>query len=577
LPEALAVAYLSGMPKQEGTALEAAPLGGTTPPEDIRVTLPDGRVWHLWGRGGAAREAELASGVPEDALPVLLGSGLGRCLEHLAGRPAVVVVDRERAIQEASGARERFAGQENVHWLDGDAEAVLARVEALRREHGLAGVHALRLPLYQRLGRAYYGALAARLQAMDAFTRTARAPRFRSGQARVLLLRRPYFLYREIESALERLGMPVAVVEIPEEDAALGPFAERLLGQVAAFRPDFALTVNHFGLDREGRLAALLEDMGLPLASWFVDSPALILADYPDLSTSGTCVFTYDADNVDWLKGRGFSRAHYLPLATDERCFAPGGEVPEAWRARVSFVGDSMVAPVARLVAAAGLSARFRAALPEVARGFARSGEASPVRFLGAAYPELHAERAAMANPEQRLACERSVTFAAAGSYRADCVRALLPFGPLVAGDEGWRQVLGPPGLLRGEGDSGWRAHGPLEYYSELPRFYQGAEVNFNCTSAQMKGAVNQRVFDVPACGGFLVTDRRDQLAALFDETELACYGEPGEIGEVVARWLADPRGRGRLAERARRRVLAEHTYERRVARLAGIMRDTFA
>jgi spore maturation protein CgeB len=44
-----------------------------------------------------------------------------------------------------------------------------------------------------------------------------------------------------------------------------------------------------------------------------------------------------------------------------------------------------------------------------------------------------------------------------------------------------------------------------------------------------------------------------------------------------VARWLAAPRGRGRLAERARRRVLAEHTYERRVARLAGIMRDTFA
>ncbi|MGE4505412.1 MAG: glycosyltransferase [Desulfovibrionaceae bacterium] len=563
------------MPKQEGTALEAAPLGGTIPPEDIRVTLPNGRAWHLWGRGGAEREAELARSVPEDALPVLLGSGLGRCLELLAGRPAVVVVDRERAIQEASGARERFAGQENVHWLDGGAEAVLARVEALRREHGLTGVHALRLPLYQRLDREYYGALAARLQAMDAFTRTVRAPRFRSGQARVLLLRRPYFLYREIESALERLGMPVAVVEIPEEDAALGPFVERLLGQVAAFRPDFALTVNHFGLDREGHLAALLEDLGLPLASWFVDSPALILADYPT-ATPGTCVFTYDADNVDWLGGRGFSRAHYLPLATDERRFAPGGQVLEAWRARVSFVGDSMVAPVARLVEAAGLSARFRAALSEVARGFARSGEASPVHFLEAAYPELYAEWAAMADAEQRLACERGVTFAAAGSYRADCVRELLPFGPLVAGDEGWRQVLGPPGL-RGEGNSGWRAHGPLEYYSELPRFYQCAEVNFNCTSAQMKGAVNQRVFDVPACGGFLVTDRREQLGALFDEAELACYGEPGEIGEVVARWLADPRGRERLAERARRRVLAEHTYERRVARLAGIMRDTFA
>lgn len=93
-----------------------------------------------------------------------------------------------------------------------------------------------------------------------------------------------------------------------------------------------------------------------------------------------------------------------------------------------------------------------------------------------------------------------------------------------------------------------------------------------------MKGAVNQRVFDVPACGGFLVTDWRDQMEAIFDpEKEVACYRDPREIPDVVASWLADPVGREEMTRLARARILAEHTYVHRLRFLLASMRATYA
>ena len=65
---------------------------------DLRL-LVNGKTWHLWGRDGMAREQALAASAPVRSLPVLLGPGLGHCLDLLAatGRP-VAVVDREAAV-----------------------------------------------------------------------------------------------------------------------------------------------------------------------------------------------------------------------------------------------------------------------------------------------------------------------------------------------------------------------------------------------------------------------------------------------------------------------------------------------
>ena len=239
------------------------------------------KTWRLWGRSGETRELELAGTLEAGALPVLIGSGLGVCLETLleAGLGPVAVVDRERAVWEVAGVRARYEDDPRVLWLDGDAAEVMDALEAWREERGGGLLQVLAVPLYLRLDREHYRTVAERIAAgrRADFWARAKYPKFASTSPRILVLERNYFLYREIRAALSRMGIEHQSVPIGDGDRAREGFVEDLLKAVVEFKPDFVLTVNHLGMDREGRLAGLLDRLNLPLASWFVDNPHLIL------------------------------------------------------------------------------------------------------------------------------------------------------------------------------------------------------------------------------------------------------------------------------------------------------------
>jgi spore maturation protein CgeB len=81
-----------------------------------------------------------------------------------------------------------------------------------------------------------------------------------------------------------------------------------------------------------------------------------------------------------------------------------------------------------------------------------------------------------------------------------------------------------------------------------------------------MANASNQRIFDVPAAGGFLLTDNRAQLADLFDpDREIATYGCIEGLGEMMKKYLSDRQEANRITHAARKRILHEHTYVHRV------------
>ncbi|WFS63738.1 DUF3880 domain-containing protein [Pseudodesulfovibrio thermohalotolerans] len=538
---------------------------------DLRIRT-QGKTWHLWGRSGLKRESELARAVPDNGLPVLLGAGLGHCLNLLLERGLpVAVADRETELLALTGALDGRAPESCLHIDAPNPARALDRLTAWRKEHGGRPLVPVVLPLYQRLDRAYYGALAQTLKegAPTDFWSMARYPKFRSSRPRTLFFDSDYFLCREIQAALLRLDIPCRPLRLDDRETGSSQFIEGLLKAVVDFRPDFVLTVNHFGLDREGKLAGLLDDLGLPLASWFVDNPHLILFDYTHPGADNTAIFTFDAGNLDDMRDKGFKHVHYLPLATDPHRFHPnaGSGRPE-WKAGISFVGSSMTGPVARSLTLADLPAPLAGEYEAVAAAFGDSGETSVERFLGAERPDWLNALHGLPVREQRLAAESLLTWEATRQYRLACVRATLPYAPLIVGDDGWAGLLG---------NTGARLLPPLGYYEDLPRFYPCADINFNCTSRQMKGAVNQRVFDVPACGGFLLTDHREQMEDLFDlDREAAVYRRVEDIPDMVERFAADETSRKDIARAALRRILAEHTYENRLKKLLSIMRDTF-
>lgn len=396
-----------------------------------------------------------------------------------------------------------------------------------------------------------------------------RIPRFRSAAPRVLLFTSGYFLQREIVSACARLGWQTLELPLPGGGRGSSAFVESLLASVARFAPDFALTVNHLGLDTQGSLLSLFDRMALPLASWFVDSPRLILHDFPGQQSPWCAVFTWDADTVAPLSAMGFEQAAHLPLATDTTLFTPGKAGKTSWQADVSFVGDSMARPLAALKKRLRPHPRALELALDAAPGFAASPKRDALAYLRAHSPELTALWDALPDAQARLDLEQALTWEATRLYRLSRVATLAPFSPLVAGDPGWRAML-PPG--------GFRFHGPLDYYGDLPGFYPRSCVNFNATSLQMKGAVNQRVFDVPACGAFLLTDHREQMDALFEAgREVVCYQDPAEIPGLVRHYLNHPGERDAVAAAARERVLARHDYTHRMKAMLRALRRRYA
>ncbi|TIH18451.1 CgeB family protein [Marinifilum sp. JC120] len=538
---------------------------------DVRIHV-DGKKWHLWGRKGAERERGLAESVASGKLPVLLGAGLGVCIEELLKSSPVAVLDNDPLIAEVSGA-EKFRDHPQVTWLSGDPVQVLEQLRTWRAENGNGPLELLKIPLYQRLDREWYLAIGNTLEdekesaPVDFWSEVA-YPKFRNEKPKVLFFHRTYFLMGEITAALERLGIEFRSVDIGTGDTVREGFVEDLLRTVVEFKPDFALTVNHFGVDREGKLTDLLLKLKLPLASWFVDNPHLILYRYADVLPDLTAIFTYDAGNLEIMRDKGFDNVFYLPLATDVGRFKPGLSGREEWRADVSFLGNSMVHAVDKYLRSSELDADLQQKVPELATEFGERAELSVEEFLRNSYPELLEKIENLPTDENRLSFEGLITWEATRRYRLSCVRELLPFKPLIVGDEGWHELLEK---------GSWRYLPSLDYYNDLPAFYPMSKVGFNCTSRQMKGAVNQRVFDVPACGGFVLTDHREQMEALFEPgNEIISYNDISEIGPLLEKWLADDAGRAKVIAAARKRIIAEHTYEHRLSTLLEKMRQTF-
>ena len=106
-------------------------------------------------------------------------------------------------------------------------------------------------------------------------------------------------------------------------------------------------------------------------------------------------------------------------------------------------------------------------------------------------------------------------------------------------------------------------------------RIYNASAINLNlhssvqATEAVSRGDfVNPRTFELAACGAFQLVDQRALLDELFSPEELARFDSLPGLLAAVAHYKDRPDERRQMAARARERVLAEHTYARRMRAL---------
>ncbi len=395
-------------------------------------------------------------------------------------------------------------------------------------------------------------------------------PKFHRKEVRVLLVSTQHLLLSEIRGALTRLGHGCQILLLEGKEFDPGTVESRFTETIHSSRPDFVLTINHLGFDQEGFVTGLLTRYRIPFASWYVDSPHLIIRHYARNRSPYLTLFLWDKDYVEVVRQLGFDRAEYLPLGVDETLFKPlnpAGNPLSPLATDVSFVGNSMRIKVRSALGRSQVLGPLIDHFETVSIAFQQSHRLIVREMMAEQFPSLDAELRNLPEP-RALAYETAVTWHATGLYRLSLVKRLRPFHPRIIGDGGWGELL----------NGGFQLHRELNYYSDLTAFYNVSRVSFNATSRQMKNGVNQRVFDVPACRRVAVTDWTPQLEDLMEPgVEILAYRTGDEVPEGISRVLRDEAFRKKISEAGYRRVLGEHTYVHRLREMIRVMRRNSA
>jgi spore maturation protein CgeB len=371
----------------------------------------------------------------------------------------------------------------------------------------------------------------------------------------ILVLFGGYYGERECIRGFQALGHNVVTVEYRDGDmATIGGVQKALVTQ----RPDFIFTVNLRGVDSRGVVGDMAVRTGIPLVVWFVDSPDFILSAETLPPTSVTTFFLWDRSYLTHLQRLGY-RSFFLPLAADP-ILAQAAHPQERFRSRISFVGNSLVSDFL-----SRLAVKFpRSPATEELMGRAVSAILEHRGGQLAALDQIITESGGLLPDGEALLFFRAyAVHSATTRYRTMLLERLLPHDLTFFGDPpGWQEIFG----------QGINAKPDVHYFSETPAVYASSQVNFNATSLQMPTTVNQRVFDVPLCGGFLLTDRQEVLSELFHEDEVAVYEGKDDVAEKALYYLGHPEICHKIAEKARQRVVREHTYERRMGELLNLL-----
>lgn len=108
----------------------------------------------------------------------------------------------------------------------------------------------------------------------------------------------------------------------------------------------------------------------------------------------------------------------------------------------------------------------------------------------------------------------------------------------------------------------------------ESVKIFNATSINLNLHSSPFHEGVNPegdylnpRTFEIASCGGFQLVDQRQHLDEHFKPgEEITVFRSAAEMREQIDYYLLHPEERQEIAQRARQRILRDHTYDIRMS-----------
>jgi spore maturation protein CgeB len=374
------------------------------------------------------------------------------------------------------------------------------------------------------------------------------------------------FLARELENALRKKnGLNLLVLEIPvqtQSDAAT-PIIDRIKDRL----PAIVISINDAGYDLQGALSDGLSRAGCYQCNWFLDDPFYehVFFSRRMPSLKNRLDFVSEESFVLPMNNKGY-HAHFLPLATDPLYFNMNGN--PGYKRDCAFVGNSSLNLLDSVITAETskeLEKHARLISDLKTRYFADPRETDVKKILLTRSSQW--EHLPGMAPEQFLF---RMEWLVGYFYRRDFIVEIaknLKNRFTCFGDIYWSKFIDPSQVST-----------DACYYTNLRDYYRGTKVNLNINRIQIKTAFTQRIFDCKASGAFILTEKRKLNDRFFvtkgEDRELVEFSTWQECLELIDYYCEHEEDREKIAKAGRDKVLAEHTYDRRVEQIFEICRQ---
>jgi spore maturation protein CgeB len=117
----------------------------------------------------------------------------------------------------------------------------------------------------------------------------------------------------------------------------------------------------------------------------------------------------------------------------------------------------------------------------------------------------------------------------------------------------------------------GWSGASSRVTHQQMLEVFSRSAVSLNLSNASVASEqqIKGRVFEVPGCRGFLLTDKADDIESYYEiDKEIVVYSGMEDMADKIRFYTANVAQREAVAEAGYRRTLAEHTWRHRFDRI---------
>lgn len=324
-----------------------------------------------------------------------------------------------------------------------------------------------------------------------------------------------------------------------------------------------------FSINYQNGLSELCSKFSLKLLCWEID-PSVDVPASLSIKNKQAYIFTYCKVHMDDFFSAGFDNVNFLPLAANSKNRKPirlSGEERKTYSCPISFVGSSLVEQAQRhmktltnlyeeycemhAIPCIGADEHFKNILNRQNEDYStyRVPELAQ-EGLKEFFEYFHQKMGPQLNPIILLA------ESAASEKRLAYLSRLGRHGIKVWGDEG----------LRVTENYGAKYMGFAGHKYEINKIYSSSLINVDINRIYQTEMVNMRIFDIMACGGFVLAEYSEDLRELFElDQEVVAFCSLDELVEKTEYYLANKNEARQIAQNGMIAVRDRHTIEKRV------------